>query len=85
MPSPRPSLEEIIRRFPFRSISTTAYNLMSAIINPATERSIGEVARGGPADVEAAVIAAKQAFPEYAKTSLGQRIEWLTKIRDILV
>jgi len=43
-----------------------------SIINPATERSIGEVALGGPADVEAAVIAAKQAFPEYAKTSLGQ-------------
>lgn len=56
-----------------------------SIINPATERSIGEVALGGPADVEAAVTAAKQAFPEYAKTSLGQRLEWLTKICDILV
>ncbi|MCG8440585.1 MAG: aldehyde dehydrogenase family protein [Caulobacterales bacterium] len=55
------------------------------IINPATEAPIGEVALGGPADVDRAVAAAKAAFPAFARTTVGERLELLTAINARLI
>ena len=53
------------------------------IINPATEKSIGEVSVGSLADVNKAVKAARRAFYSYSKTSIKERSELLTEIRNI--
>jgi aldehyde dehydrogenase (NAD+) len=50
------------------------------VINPATEESIGQIAMGGPADVDAAVAAAKAAFETYSQTTKEERIALLEKI-----
>ncbi|MCV6626868.1 MAG: aldehyde dehydrogenase family protein [Cellvibrionaceae bacterium] len=51
-----------------------------AVINPATEQACGRIALGNTADVNAAVAAAKAAFPAFSQTSREQRIELLEKI-----
>ncbi|WP_341523570.1 aldehyde dehydrogenase family protein [Pseudomonas sp. G.S.17] len=43
------------------------------VINPATEQPFSEIALGNQADVDAAVSAAKRAFPAFAQTSVAQR------------
>jgi acyl-CoA reductase-like NAD-dependent aldehyde dehydrogenase len=50
------------------------------VINPATEQPIGEVALGEVADVDAAVAAAKAAFPVWSQTTREQRIALLERI-----
>jgi acyl-CoA reductase-like NAD-dependent aldehyde dehydrogenase len=47
------------------------------VIDPATEESAGTVARGGPADVETAVAAARAAFPAWKRTSAFARADLL--------
>ena len=37
-------------------------------VDPATQDVLAEVARGGPAEIDAAVTAAKRAFPAWATT-----------------
>jgi len=53
------------------------------VINPATEKSIGEVSVGSLEDVNKAVKAARRAFYSYSKTSIKERSELLTEIRNI--
>ncbi|MFF5981800.1 aldehyde dehydrogenase [Streptomyces olindensis] len=43
---------------------------------------LGEIARGGPAEAEAAVAAARDAFPAWAATSRGERARVLHAIAD---
>ncbi len=50
------------------------------VINPANEEIIGSVPVGSAADVEAAVAAAKAAFPEWSKTSVEDRVDYLNKL-----
>lgn len=50
------------------------------IVNPATEAVIGHVAMGGAADVEAAVAAARAAFPAWSATSREERVAVLARI-----
>ena len=50
------------------------------VINPATEQSIGKIAMGGEADVNAAVAAAKAAFETYSQTTKEERIALLEAI-----
>jgi len=47
------------------------------IINPATEEILAEVPRGTPADVEAAIGAARAAFPGWARTPAAERANLL--------
>jgi 1-pyrroline dehydrogenase len=54
------------------------------VINPATGEVIGEVPRGGQADVDRAVEAAKQALPEWRETTPQERAEALLKLADAL-
>jgi len=50
------------------------------VINPATEESIGQIAMGGAADVDKAVVAAKAAFESYSQTTKEERIDLLQAI-----
>jgi len=50
------------------------------VINPATEEAIATIAIGAEADVDAAVAAARAAFPGYSNTSQSARIELLENV-----
>jgi len=50
------------------------------VINPANEKVCGKIALGAEADVNAAVAAAKAAFPSFSQTSKEERIALLEKI-----
>ena len=50
------------------------------VVNPATEEIIGTVPVGGQADVDAAVTAAKNAFPTWKATSCEERIMILNQL-----
>jgi len=51
------------------------------IVDPATERGVGEIATGDAADVGRAVAAARAAFPAYAALPAGERAAYLDRIR----
>jgi aldehyde dehydrogenase (NAD+) len=53
------------------------------VINPATEEAFAKVALGNKADVDAAVAAAKAAFPSYSQTTKQERLELLNKIVEV--
>ncbi len=47
------------------------------VINPATEAVAGVISMGTPADVDAAVAAARKAFPSYSRFTVAERLELL--------
>jgi 5-carboxymethyl-2-hydroxymuconic-semialdehyde dehydrogenase len=53
-------------------------------VNPATQETLAEVAQGGEAEVEAAVAAAKAAFPKWAATPAPQRAKLIRKLGDLI-
>ena len=53
------------------------------VINPASEKSIGNVSVGSKADIDKAVKAARNAFQNFSKTLVSERVELLTEIRNI--
>jgi len=53
-------------------------------VNPATQDVLAEVAAGGEADVNAAVAAAKDAFPKWAATPAPQRAKLIRKLGDLI-
>src|SRR5581483_11501585 len=53
---------------------------MLDVTNPATEEPIATIAMGSEADVDAAVAAARAAFPRYSASSQAERIELLESI-----
>ena len=53
------------------------------VINPATEESIGRISVGSSQDVDNAVNAARKAFKSFSKTTVQERLELLTEIRNI--
>jgi 1-pyrroline dehydrogenase len=57
---------------------------VDVIVNPATGKAIGEVPSSGAADVDAAVQAAKAAFPAWAATTPRQRSEILGRVADVI-
>ncbi|MEC3978610.1 aldehyde dehydrogenase family protein [Amycolatopsis sp. H20-H5] len=50
------------------------------VVNPATEEVIDRVPAGSPADVDAAVAAARRAFPAWAATPVEKRCEYVAAI-----
>ncbi len=54
------------------------------IINPATGETIAEVPQGTQADVDRAVEAAKQAWPQWRDTTPQERSELLLKLADLI-
>ncbi|MHC8287014.1 aldehyde dehydrogenase family protein [Pseudomonas sp. XS1P51] len=55
------------------------------VINPATEQAFCEIAMGDLNDVEAAVMAARRAFPAFSSTSPAQRKLLLQRILDVFM
>jgi 5-carboxymethyl-2-hydroxymuconic-semialdehyde dehydrogenase len=55
-----------------------------ATVNPATQDVIAEVASGGPAEVDAAVAAAKRAFPAWAATPATQRARLVRRLGELI-
>ncbi|KPH68663.1 aldehyde dehydrogenase family protein [Novosphingobium sp. ST904] len=53
------------------------------VINPATEEACAVMALGTPVDVEAAVAAARAAFPGFARTTVAERLSLLDRIGEI--
>ena len=51
-----------------------------AIIDPSTELPVGEVALANDDDVDAAIAAARAAFPSYSQTTVAERLELLGAI-----
>ena len=54
-----------------------------AVIDPSTEESCATISLGGKADTDAAVAAAKAAFPKWRLSSKAERVELLESILDI--
>ena len=54
-----------------------------AVINPATEQQVAEIAMGSAADVDLAVRAARAAFPAFAATSLESRLDALRRLHAV--
>jgi 5-carboxymethyl-2-hydroxymuconic-semialdehyde dehydrogenase len=54
-------------------------------INPATQELLAEVANGGTEEVQAAVSAAKDAFPGWASKSAQERATLMRKLGDLIV
>ena len=50
------------------------------VINPSTEEAVAVISLGGAADTDAAVSAAKAAFPAWMATSLEDRIALVEKV-----
>ncbi|MFJ3484171.1 aldehyde dehydrogenase family protein [Pseudomonas sp. NPDC090202] len=57
-------------------------NARLPVIDPATEQAFSEIAMGNRADVEAAVSAARRAFPAFASTSPAERKQLLQRILE---
>jgi 5-carboxymethyl-2-hydroxymuconic-semialdehyde dehydrogenase len=53
-------------------------------VNPATQETLAEVAQGGDAQVQAAVAAAKEAFPKWAGLPAPQRAKLIRKLGDLI-
>jgi 5-carboxymethyl-2-hydroxymuconic-semialdehyde dehydrogenase len=53
-------------------------------VDPATQDVLAEVARGGAAEIGAAVAAAKAAFPTWARTPAAERARLLRKLGDLI-
>lgn len=55
-----------------------------AVHEPASGRLLGHVAAGGDAEVDAAVAAARRAFPAWSGLRTSERARWLEKLADAL-
>ena len=53
-------------------------------LNPATQEVLAEVASGGEAEVNAAVAAAKEAFPKWAATPATERAKVMRKLGELI-
>src|SRR5579864_3699227 len=53
-------------------------------VNPATQEVLAEVAAGGAAEIDAAVAAAKAAFPAWASRPATERAALLRKLGDLI-
>ncbi|HEY4556527.1 MAG TPA: aldehyde dehydrogenase family protein, partial [Lysobacter sp.] len=54
------------------------------VVDPATGRAFAQVASGDAADVDAAISAARSAFPAWAALPNSERARWLEKLADAL-
>jgi aldehyde dehydrogenase (NAD+) len=55
------------------------------VLNPATEDAFATITLGGAKDAEAAIAAAKAAFPAWSMTSPADRAGYLQKLLDVYI
>ena len=65
----------------WRPCTTSASN---SVVDPASEELVGEIAAGGPDDVDFAVAAARRAFPNFSRTSVEERVALLGRILELI-
>ncbi|MGO9512305.1 MAG: 5-carboxymethyl-2-hydroxymuconate semialdehyde dehydrogenase [Steroidobacteraceae bacterium] len=53
-------------------------------VNPATQEVLAQVARGGPEEIDAAVLGAKNAFPKWAGKPAAERARLLRRLGDLI-
>ncbi len=53
------------------------------VINPSNEKSFAVISLGDAADTDAAVKAAKEAFPTWKLTSKEERVSLIQKLHDV--
>ena len=56
----------------------------SPVFNPATGQQQAELRLGSPADVESAIAAARDAFPDWSQTSISQRTKVMFAFREVV-
>ena len=54
------------------------------VVNPSNEQMIGSVPVGSAADVDAAVAAARAAFPSWSQTPKEERAEFLNRLSAVI-
>ena len=54
------------------------------VINPATEEVLSDCPRASRGQLDAAVAAAKAAFPKWSKTDIGERRKLIGQIADVI-
>jgi len=64
--------------------SPTAAKEYFETVNPASQAVLAEVARGGELEVNAAVAAAKEAFPQWAALPAADRAKLIRKLGDLI-
>jgi 5-carboxymethyl-2-hydroxymuconic-semialdehyde dehydrogenase len=64
-----------------KSVASSSY---FETVNPATQEVLAEVAAGGESEVNAAVAAAKEAFPKWAGMPAPQRAKLIRKLGDLI-
>ncbi|MGY8606533.1 aldehyde dehydrogenase [Gluconobacter cerinus] len=55
-----------------------------AVENPATKEMVGQAARGGEADLDKAVAAAKAAFPAWSRKTATERADYVHALKDLV-
>jgi aldehyde dehydrogenase (NAD+) len=56
----------------------------ASVVNPATEQIIGQIALGSTDDVDAAVAAARRAFPAFSQTPVEDRVALLGRVLALI-
>jgi aldehyde dehydrogenase (NAD+) len=54
-------------------------------VDPASEQVVGQIAVGGPEDVDRAVAAARRAFPAFSQTTVDARVALLGRIHELIL
>jgi aldehyde dehydrogenase (NAD+) len=81
----RPTMENALKFYIDGRWVEPAASSRLAVINPATESAIGEIVLGNLSDVEAAVAAAKRAFPAFSRTTPAERKALLERILEVFM
>ena len=55
-----------------------------SVENPATKETVGQAARGGEADLDRAVAAAKAAFPAWSRKTATERADYVHVLKDLV-
>ncbi|MBS1049370.1 aldehyde dehydrogenase [Gluconobacter japonicus] len=55
-----------------------------SVENPATKETVGQAARGGEADLDRAVAAAKAAFPTWSRKTATERADYVHVLKDLV-
>ncbi|GBR07839.1 aldehyde dehydrogenase [Gluconobacter frateurii] len=55
-----------------------------SVENPATKETVGQAARGGEADLDRAVAAAKAAFPAWSRKTATERADYVQALKDLV-